>query len=404
MAIAFNPLNQTYNTTDPLPSSNNESMLPGYWDETRNDPNIYNAFLAGFNDGYTGENAWKQFDRWYSVDLSQEGPSGRHYIFICRPDLNLVNEYNGTSNGTSKDLNSSNGVAADPYFTYIGKYYPDIISSLTAEFNLTGGKQNLGNSYAGSGYGNALYNTSEGGASNLPIHAFIPFLTSRAESLQLPDYSIKTDEYRQPLTRYGIPYASSAIESMTGGDFDLTFRDDKYFSVRKLFYSWIYYMDGVMHDKFTPKDKYISYNCFDYATSIYDIQVDETGENIIWWTKYTGCFPYQVPISDLSFNRGSDPDSRCTISFKYFMCEPLSYATLVDFNYNSLGYRYMRSINDTQKIRPNLKFTPVYNDNIDLYKGSFLNTNFVGRPCIYVENNPNNIHFGIKLKWLSMGT
>lgn len=373
-----------------------------------NDYGRNNSILLGLNDGFTFNKAWSHFDRWYSVDLNQEGVSGRHYIFICRPDLNLVE--GSTDTTTKKVLNPKNGVSEDPYFQYLGTYYPDIISSLTAEFNMTSNSGRTGDAMAGSGYGNAQYDTREGGR-NMPIHTFIPFLTSRAESLQLPDYSIKTEELRQPYTRYGIPYATSAIESQCSGDFDITFRDDKFLSVRKMFYAWVYYMDGVMRDKFRPKDKYIIYNCFDYATSIYDFQVDETGENVIWWTKYTGCFPYQVPISDLSFNRGSDPDPKCTISFKYYLCEPLSTAALYDFNYNSLGYRFMReglNSNGTAQYRddamnPNLQFAPSYNVNAgNVYRGSFLGTNFVGRPCICVESpGAINGHYGIKLKWLT---
>lgn len=374
----------------------------GYRFETTTEDN---AFLASLNDGYLGENAWTSFDRWYSVDLSQEGPSGRHYIFICRPDLNLVQQTGSSTNGRSKNLNDENGVSEDPYFRYLADFYPDIISSLTAEYNITT-KSSLGAAMAGSGYGNSLYNTQEGGQT-MPVHALLPFLTSRAESLQLPDYTIKTDEIRQPFTRYGIPYASSAIESMTGGDFDITFRDDKYFSVRKLFYAWVYYMDGVMRDRFTPKDKYLIYNCFDYATSIYDFLVDETGENVMWWTKYTGCFPYQVPLSDLSFNRGSDPDSKCTISFKYYICEPTSYASLIDFNYNSLGYRFMRESETSVRkdaMKPNLKFADsAIADKYRSSAGSFLGSNFVGRPCIYIQKSEFDGHLGIKLKWLTKG-
>lgn len=393
-------------------SSSNKYTSGFYFDTTTE----ANTFLAGMNDGYTGDNAWTSFDRWYSVDLSQEGPSGRHYIFICRPDLNLVKSSSSTTTSGNKVLNDENGVSEDPYFRYLADYYPNIISSLTAEYNITNKASNLGTAYAGSGYGNSQYNTYEGGQS-MPVHALLPYLTSRAESLQLPDYTIKTDELRQPFTRYGIPYASSAIESMTGGDFDITFRDDRYFSVRKLFYAWIYYMDGVMRDRFTPKEKYIIYNCFDYATSIYDFLVDETGENVIWWTKYTGCFPYQVPLSDLSYNRGSDPDSRCTISFKYYVCEPTNYATLIDFNYNSLGYRFMRkgSSDDSTRVdgltlrnknsgRDILTFaSPAVADKYRSSASTFLGANFVGRPCIQVTTPNYDGHLGIKLKWLTKG-
>ena len=385
--------------------SKQNNFYSGYYSDRLSGSSSYsnNQILLGLNDGYFGNEAWKNFDRWYSVDLSQEGPSGRHYIFICRPDLNLVQK---GSSSRSKQLNSKNGVSEDPYFQYLAAYYPDIISSLTAEYAITSSSLRAGAAVTGSGLGNSLYDNREGGT-NMPVHSLLPFLTSRAESLQLPDYSIKTDELRQPYTRYGIPYPTSAIESMSSGDFDITFRDDKFLSVRKLFYAWVYYMDGVMRDKFTPKDKYIIYNCFDYATSIYDFVVDETGENVVWWTKYTGCFPYQVPLSDMSFNRGSDPDPKCVISFKYFMCEPLSYPTLIDFNFNSLGYRFMKTSETSMRsdaMNPrSLKFAPTYNNNPNaIYNGSFLGTNFVGRPCICADNpSGDNGHFGIKLKWLT---
>ena len=103
------------------------------------------------------------------------------------------------------------------------------------------------------------------------------------------------------------------------------------------------------------------------------------------------------------------------------MCEPLSIASLIDFNYNSLGYRFMRKGVDSKSGRPiyskdfmnpNLKFAPSYNFNSsNIYQGAFLGTNFVGRPCICIgdrdeygrERKPTNQHLGIKLKWLIKG-
>ena len=372
------------------------SFSSSYYSDTHG-KKINEDILFTHGDGDIGNLDWVNFDRFYTVDLNKEGPSGRHYIFICRPDLNLIDSSN------KKSLNTQNGVAEDPFFRYLADYYPQIISSLTAEFYLSesGNAVNKSKAMAGSGLGNSLYDSTDG----LPVHSLLPFLTSRAESLQLPDYTIKTDELRQPYTKYAIPYASSAIESQTGGEFDLTFRDDKSFSVRKLFYAWIYYMDGVMRNKFSPKDKYIIYNCFDYATSIYDIHVDATGERIVWWSKYTGCFPTSVPISDLSFNRGSSPDSKCSIPFRYFIYEPLSYAALIDFNFNSLGYRFMREADSKSggvKLKNNalsprgVKFANIYNTNPA--DSVFLGSNFVGRPAIYI--NPSTKV--LSLKWLSL--
>ena len=122
----------------------------------------------------------------------------------------------------------------------------------------------------------------------------------------------------------------------------------------------------------------------------------------MWCSKYTGCFPTSVPISDLSFNKGSAPDSKCSIPFRYFMYEPLSYAALIDFNFNSLGYRYMRKNDNTFRKNAlslsDLKFADSYNTNQSNPSSySFLGSNFVGRPAIYL--NPNT-HV-LSLKWVA---
>jgi len=357
---------------------------------------VSNAALSILNnDVDTSNNSdWIHFDRWYSIDLNKEDISGRHYIFICRPDLNLVTE------GTNK-LNAASGIASDGFFQYLASYYPHIITSLTGEFDVTMGHGKISQSDrgCGSGLGNATqYSSAKDSMGNsLPIHTFIPVLTGRAESLQLPDMTIKNYELTQPYTKYTIPYAASAIESQTGGTFDIVFREDQDFSIHKLFYAWIYYTDGVMRNRFRPKDKYIIYNAFDYATSIYDIAVDATGENIIWFAKYTGCFPLTSPTSNLSFNLHSSPDPRATIPFAYFFCEQNNLWSLLDFNYNSLGYVYMKKINSSmsEKMNPKVPVEAIYNQTVN-YSKAFLGRSQVGRPVVFM-NAAKRI---LKLRWM----
>lgn len=354
-------------------------------------PGLSESLLYLHNDGSLGLEEWVNFDRWYTPDLTKDEISGRHYVFFCRPDLYLVE----SAGGATFKLCTENGIAKDQFFRYLASYYPQIITSLCAEFaNSSVVKKTSQAAATGSGYGNSQLEdgTRDRNGRNLTIHSLIPYLTGRVESLQLPDYTIKNYSLTQPYTKYSIPYASSAIESQTGGTFDITFRDDGDFSVRKLFYAWIYYMDGVMRNRFFPKDKYLKYNCFDYATCIYDILVDATGENILWWTKYTGCFPLSVPISDLSFNRGSTPDQKCSIPWAYYYCEPLNLMSLIDLNFNSLGYIYMKGMASNQWGNPKVSTMPIYNTD----GNGFLGKAFVGRPAIFIDESRRQL----KLRWL----
>ena len=386
-------------------NSNKEwGLLSGYFSNEfkslDSDKNPILLMNDGFNSDITKQ-SWVNFDRFYSTDLSIEQPSGRHYIFICRPDLYLVEEGSATSGGIT--LSSESRVNVDPYFTYLAQFHPEIIASLTGDF--AGIKsQTLSNTSqkatTSSGYGNSR--TTDGTtvkvgnkSYQLTIHSFMPYLTTRIESLQLPDYKINTNTIVQPYTKYTIPYTTSAIESSTGGSFSINFREDKYYSIHKLFYAWIYYQHNVMKNIFRPKTKYLRYNALDYATSIYDFIVDDTGENIIYWSKYTGCVPTEVPMSDLSFNRNSGAETKTSVEFAYFYCEHMDRNILMDFQYNSLGYIAMNNYFKDSKMHPFSidQTVPIYNEN------TFLGKNYVGRPVIFYGTDKNKGPV-FKLRWL----
>lgn len=358
----------------------NDTMVRGLMNDTTTDS------LSKVNI----ERTWSQFDRFYTVDLSKENPSNRHYIFICRPDLYLA------KSGTV-ELSTESGVAYDPYFRYLAQMHPEIIASLTGDFAGVPTLKTVTTTQAAlavSGLGNStqedgsLLKFTTGETYNLTMHTFIPFLTPRVESLQLPDYTIKQNVLVQPYTKYSIPYTTSAIESTTGGSFDITFREDKFYSIHKLFYAWIYYQDKVMHDVFKPKSKYLMYNAIDYATSIYDFLVDETGENVIYWAKYTGCVPTSIPMSDLSFNKGGTAEAKISIPFSYYCCEQMDTDILIDFQYNSLGYTACRSYLQNNILSANVRTAPIYNED------TFLGNNFVRRPIVTLKGNQ------VKLRWL----
>lgn len=381
-------------------SSGAYGILPGYFnsiDEFVNPTRERNIALA-MNDGTDDREhlqSWADFDRFYSIDVCRESPSGKHYIFMCRPDLYLIE-----NPGQNLMLSTTSRVAYDAYFTYLADFYPQIIGSLTGDFAGIKSLQKTSQAAAAaSGYGNSISTDGTririGGAMRtLTIHAFIPYITSRIESLQLPDYTIKQNAIVQPYTKYSIPYSTSAIESSTGGSFDITFREDYDLSLHKLFYAWIYYMNGVMRNLFRPKDQYLKYNAIDYATSIYDFLVDDTGENVLYWAKYTGAIPTSVPMSDLSFNRGGKPDTNITIPFSYYYCEHMSREILLDFNYNSLGYIAMNTYCGNNKLNPvSIDQTlPLYNSD------TFMGRNFAGRPVILYKK-VNGVPT-IKLRWI----
>lgn len=259
--------------------------------------------------GKTQNNTELYFDRLYSVYLDMEMDNLCQYVFMVRPNLNIYKDSNPSKLATltKSQINAgfyaNSAPAKDQFFRYMKKTYPYMLQSLTHEL-------------AGS-------------------HDFIPYLVGRTESLQIPDYSVKGYKMNQPYTNYELPYASHALDSATGGEFDMTFREDGDLKIHKFFQAWLYYIDGVTRNRFSPKTKYITHNKIDYATSVYCITCKADAETIVYWTKYTGAYPTSVPNSDLSFNLRGSVNNKVTIPFTYFLQEAMDPYILVDFNKNA---------------------------------------------------------------------
>lgn len=362
----------------------------------QNSSKIQDIVLQAHGDGWTVNNEdYVNFNRYYAINLADESPSGKHYVFFCRPDLYLLDV-----KGNWYTLSTKSRVAQDSFFQKLAYEDPMIIRSLTAEF-ADSNVRNIQSTFAApsqSGYGNSTTTdgTRDANGVSLSIHSLIPFLTGRVESIQLPDYSIKTFSLTQPYTKYSLPMSLTSIESTTGGSFDVSFREDGNFSITKMFYAWIRYMDGVMRNEYSPKAKYQKYNALDYATSVYDIIVDPTGTEIKFFGKYTGVIPTAVPLSDHGFNKsgGSSGASSVNISFQYFHYEPLNPEILLDFNYNSLGYIYMENAGKYRVF--DMRSCPL--PYMDTYDSNYLSAGrpYVGRPYV-VQDTQRRKFF---LRWM----
>lgn len=281
---------------------NYTSVDLSYYTSTEYSNNLMHQIDASHippSDPYQQE-AWQNFDRYYSVNMNLDHVDTRYqYVFMVRPECNIVKETN--------KLELCDSTAKDPFFIWMNAWHSVILRGLTMEFDAS--------------------------------HDFIPFLVGRTEMLQLPDYAIKSYQYYQPYTHYSLPYGGTGIESQSGGTFDMSFKDDHQFRLHKFFQAWLYYIDGVSRNRFHPKEKFITYNKIDYATSVYHFIMAPDGKHIQWWSKYTGCVPTSISNSDLSWNKGGTFDGKFSVPFQYFYFESLNPEILGDFNRNSNGAR-----------------------------------------------------------------
>lgn len=275
-----------------IPKTSNDFQYEGYTDSDM-------RYRHGL-DVRNWQDHFQNFNRYYTVYPWMELDGLTQYVFITRPDLNIVNWNRGGYGGTLTDQ-----AATDPIFQEAHKDHRILLRSLSSSLS------------------------SE--------HDFIPVLSPRIESLQLSDVSLRTSSMVQPATGYETTYAGNAIESTTSCSFDITFRDDNGYRIMKLFHYWVHYIDMLYQGKISPKSTYVKNNVYDYMVSVYKFDCGPDGSTIIYYEKYTGVFPTGLPLSSLSFNLGGSPENKISIPFRGQHLGALDPFILRDFNRNSTG-------------------------------------------------------------------
>jgi hypothetical protein len=220
------------------------------------------------------------------------------YVFFTRPNLNIILKTT-FSNNTYK-LHPQ--VENDPNCYYLYKNAPCILASLTQP-------------YASS-------------------HYFLPILSSRAQSFELSDEYIKSVEVGETFTGHKIKYARHNIESKTAGTFTISYTEDDEFLIYKLHKLWIDYMSKVYRGEYSPdKNTYRENKELDYASSLYYFLLGPDGETILFWSKYYGVYPSNVPTSASSWTKGSSPSMLdYNITYEYGWKNDFDPLTLVEFN------------------------------------------------------------------------
>lgn len=238
------------------------------------------------------------FNRYKTIFPDDEISSFKTYVFIVRPDLNLLQP-----------------IVEDAFFRDIQENSPSVLRNLTHSQATIFGK--------------------------VPNTHFISFLYDRTLSYNLPDFNVKTYALDQPFTGFRTTYAGNSNESRSGTDFTITFRENGNLDVFRLFDAWVRYIDNVSTGVFSPFTEYVQskflngVNEIDYATSVYLIMTKADGTEIVYWHKQTGAIPTGVPHNNWSYNSSGDVDNTISIDFSGGYPDAMHPRILADFNYNA---------------------------------------------------------------------
>ena len=273
---------------------------------------------------------------------------GFAHVFFTRPDCNILTESNKLTSKVSKDAN----------FLYAYNHRPSLLKNLC---------QGVGNK-----------------------NHFNLFLSNKAQSFSLSDENITTDTYGTTFKKNGVSFGRHSIASRANGNFDITYTDNRDLDVFHFHKLWTDYISNVYTGKWTPKLKYLYNRIIDYACSVYYILTAEDGETIIFWSKYYGVFPENIPSSSYSWAKGNIITApELNIRYQYSFKEDFNPLSLIEFNINSLNGKLTSG---------NLNYAPTYNDKLGHVGNTWVGAPFV--ETIMGEKNSMNLpDYTMKLRF-----
>lgn len=234
-----------------------------------------------------------KYNRFKLPLLNDALQKGFGHVFFVKPNCNLFN-----SNGLIK------GIANNPEFLYAYKNSPKLLNELCY--------------------------------SNNSSHHFMYSLSNAVNSFSLNEEFIGNNTYGTTYTGHKIAYGKNNIESKTASTLSIGFEDDRYLHIFQTIKLWMEYISGVYRGTLVPRTSDIMNKILDYAGACYYILTAEDGETILFWTKFYGIFPTNLPIDQLAWSKGQlINDLKMTVTFSYSFRDDFNPVLLSEFNYNA---------------------------------------------------------------------
>ena len=220
-------------------------------------------------------------------------------------------------------------------------------------------------------------------------HDFMLLLSNFAQSFSLSDETLATNTYGQSYTGFKVTYGKSLNESRSAGNFTVQFGDDRNLHVYQTLKAWVSYISGCYRGNIPPLADTIKNRILDYASACYYIVTAEDGETIIFWSKYYGVFPTDIPSSQLTWSAGNIiKDPSLDVQFAFSFKRDYHPYTLLEFNYNS-------RIADSSTA-----YAPIYDDKL-----LTVTNGMVGAPYIEtIKHDDGKIPIEFKLRFKTATT
>jgi signal peptidase I len=166
---------------------------------------------------------------------------------------------------------------------------------------------------------------------------FMPIFTNRIKNFETTDLIIEQQDAYETKQGFKLPMPTYKTASITSGTIGLDLMETQNLDITKMMGIWVNYISNITDGTFNANPEMIRRGIIDYMSSIYYFVLEPDGKTIKYWAKYTGCWPTNVPFSNLRFTKGEQQQVDVNISFVYTSKEDMNPAILEDFNRVSLN-------------------------------------------------------------------
>lgn len=178
-------------------------------------------------------------------------------------------------------------------------------------------------------------------------HKFNPYLSNGARSFEIQDEVIKTIKHGRTYSGWEMVYGRNTNESNTSGQFNIQYMDDPNANLLKIHKLWLYMINAYNRGMYKPDRQDIYEKVMNYTCAVYFFELHTDGETILYWSKYYGVFPMNVPGNSHGFTWGSPTSMQeFSVSYVYSMRKEMDALNLAEFNSLSSGRLLYRKTYD----------------------------------------------------------
>lgn len=216
---------------------------------------------------------------------------------------------------------------------------------------------------------------------------FLPIITNLTNNFEAQDVNLETIDSFETKQGYRMTLPTFTTASEAAGQFSIEFNESTNLDITKITGLWVNYINYISDGTFSANPEYVKARIIDYMSSLYYFVLDQDGKTIKYWSRYTGCYPTNIPYGNLSYSRGQTELHTVNINFNYTLKEDMKLEILEDFNKVSMNIQdeiLMEEANSTYLSSKNsyyLRKENVYKKYREVYNGSGIN------PVIIAKDN-----------------